>query len=187
MQKEYIAPEWAAPPTNDTFSLDVLKDGSIIESIKLNDLDHFRIGRLKESCEIVLEHPSISRLHAMLQFRNDGALMILDMHSTHGTAVNKEKISYEIYQRLYVGDIVQFGSSTRKYIVCGPESEMVAEYDSANLQSFREKVTAESERIRKKTLIGASWGIGDYGRKGKGKRGGSVENCKKLFSGKCGG
>jgi pSer/pThr/pTyr-binding forkhead associated (FHA) protein len=46
----------------------------------------------------VLEHPSASRLHAVLQFRgSDKAAFLFDCGSTHGTLVNKQRIKPRVF------------------------------------------------------------------------------------------
>ena len=45
-----------------------------------------------------MEHPSISRLHAVLQFRgSDGAAFLYDPGSAHGSVVNKQRIPTQTY------------------------------------------------------------------------------------------
>ena len=40
-----------------------------------------------------MEHPSISRLHAVLQFRGkDGAAFLYDAGSSHGSFLNKQRL-----------------------------------------------------------------------------------------------
>ncbi|HVR43769.1 MAG TPA: trypsin-like peptidase domain-containing protein [Thermoanaerobaculia bacterium] len=64
-----------------------------------------RIGRESMLCEIVLEDPKVSRLHAEV-VRLDGRVLLIDRNSSNGTWVNDEKI-----QRRYLkdGDIIYFG------------------------------------------------------------------------------
>jgi pSer/pThr/pTyr-binding forkhead associated (FHA) protein len=69
-----------------------------------------------------------------------GALFLMDFKSTHGTFVNKERIDPHDFKRLHIGDIVSFGESSRLYAICGPQELLPAEYDSLNLQKFRERV-----------------------------------------------
>lgn len=74
------------------YSIEVLKDGAIVEERPLGEKDHFTVGRLP-TCDFPMEHPSLSRLHAVLQFRGaDGAAFVYDCNSTHGTFVNKRKV-----------------------------------------------------------------------------------------------
>ncbi len=64
-----------------------------------------RIGRESAICEIVLENPKVSRLHAEV-VSIDGKVMLIDRNSSNGTYVNDQKID-----RRYLrdGDIIHFG------------------------------------------------------------------------------
>jgi S1-C subfamily serine protease len=64
-----------------------------------------RIGRESSVCEIVLENPKISRLHAEV-VSVDGKVLLIDRDSSNGTYVNDQRI-----QRRYLkdGDIIYFG------------------------------------------------------------------------------
>jgi S1-C subfamily serine protease len=64
-----------------------------------------RIGRESAICEIVLENPKVSRLHAEV-VSVDGRVMLIDRNSSNGTYVNDQKID-----RTYLrdGDIIYFG------------------------------------------------------------------------------
>jgi ElaB/YqjD/DUF883 family membrane-anchored ribosome-binding protein/uncharacterized small protein (DUF1192 family) len=162
MSKVYETPSWAAVP-KDIFFLEILKEGSIVGSIDLGAKDHFVMGRQPDITDICLDNPSISRMHAVLQFRDDGALMILDMGSQHGTRVNKQELKAGIYQRLYVGDILELGSSTRKYIVNGPDSQRPEELESENMKAYRRHLLKQSAKIAEmKNEVereGISWGF----------------------------
>ena len=50
------------------------------------------VGKLPDLCDIVLEHPSISRKHAVFQFHKNGKLFLYDLESTHGIKVNKKVV-----------------------------------------------------------------------------------------------
>jgi hypothetical protein len=62
------------------------------------------VGR-HPSCDVVLEHESVSRRHARLAFR-DGNWVLRDLESTNGTVVNGQPV---IRCRLLPGDLVTFG------------------------------------------------------------------------------
>ena len=136
----YLAPEWAAATPPSGWSLEILKDGSIVGTLTLDTKTHYMLGRQQGAVDILAEHPSISRQHAVLQFRDDGALMILDLHSAQGSFLNKAALPKDTFQRIRPGDMLKFGGSTRLYIVNGPDEEMTAEYDSQNLRLYREKL-----------------------------------------------
>ena len=120
----YKVPCWSAiPPEKENFNLEVLRNGCIISTLNLNKKAYHVFGRLP-MCDIVLEHPSISRYHALLQYRGesdgDGTLSgfyLFDLGSTHGTAVNKSKIKAKTYYRLKVGYVIKFGGSSRLFIL----------------------------------------------------------------------
>ncbi|HEY2830497.1 MAG TPA: trypsin-like peptidase domain-containing protein [Thermoanaerobaculia bacterium] len=64
-----------------------------------------RIGRERTICEIVLENPKVSRLHAEV-VSIDGKVLLIDRNSSNGTYVNDEKIDKRF---LRDGDIIYFG------------------------------------------------------------------------------
>jgi S1-C subfamily serine protease len=64
-----------------------------------------RIGRESAICEIVLENPKVSRLHAEV-VSIDGKVMLIDRNSSNGTYVNDHKIDKRF---LKDGDIIYFG------------------------------------------------------------------------------
>jgi serine protease Do len=64
-----------------------------------------RIGREQTICEIVLENPKVSRLHAEV-VSIDGKVLLIDRNSSNGTYVNDEKIDKRF---LRDGDIIYFG------------------------------------------------------------------------------
>ena len=50
-------------------------------------------GRSCHAPQVPLEHPSISRLHAVLQFRGrDSAAFLYDAGSSHGSFLNKQRL-----------------------------------------------------------------------------------------------
>jgi serine protease Do len=64
-----------------------------------------RIGRERDICEIVLENPKVSRLHAEV-VSIDGKVLLIDRNSSNGTFVNDQKIDKRVLQD---GDIIYFG------------------------------------------------------------------------------
>lgn len=141
-------------------------------SIPLNKATHF-VGRNADVCDIVAEHPSLSRQHAVLQFGQNNSLFVMDLGSAQGTKVNKKPIAPNEFVLIHVGDILSFAASTRLYIVNGPEELRPEEYDSANVQAFRASLVQRSERAASRKQMhldedenehasrneGASWGF----------------------------
>ncbi|TDH71649.1 hypothetical protein CCR75_001055 [Bremia lactucae] len=155
----YSPPEWSSSGRN-VFGIyvEVIKCGVVIETIQLpctKEQSYTMAGRTEGVCDLVLAHPSISRTHAVLQFDEQGALFLYDMHSTHGCFVNKKRIPAEEFVRLHIGDVVGFGESMRLYAICGPPELLPAEYESLNLVKFRERLETKVEET------GASWGFGN--------------------------
>ena len=60
------------------------------------------IGRT-ESCDLMVNHDSISAVHAVLEIFDDRAV-IYDMNSTNGTYVNDDKV---IVKDVHIGDFFQ--------------------------------------------------------------------------------
>ena len=118
----YKEPVWSGI-ASDRYYFEVLKHGCIKDVIELSNKPYYTFGRL-ESCDIVMDHPSISRYHAVVQYRNsidsgetEKGFYMYDVGSTHGTYINKTWIQPKAYHRLRVGYIVKFGGSTRLHIL----------------------------------------------------------------------
>ena len=80
------------PPSRLDYTLEVMKNGQIVETRSVSGRDSFTFGRTPGS-DFVLEHPSASRLHAVLQYRGtDGQAFLYDAASAHGTFLNKKQI-----------------------------------------------------------------------------------------------
>nr|KYP76470.1 Uncharacterized protein ZK632.2 [Cajanus cajan] len=124
-------------------------------------------GRL-DLCDFVLEHPTISRFHAVIQFKRRGDAYLYDLGSTHGTFLNKNQVEKNTYVDLHVGDVIRFGRSSRLFIFQGPSDLMPPE---TNVKLMREVKMREAmldreasvRRARQETSIaeGISWGMGE--------------------------
>ncbi len=66
--------------------------------------DAVLVGR-HPSCEVVLEHATVSRRHAQLRFR-DGRWILQDLGSTNGTTVNGARVTR---CQLRAGDHLRLG------------------------------------------------------------------------------
>lgn len=92
-------------------------------------------GREKNVVDILTEHPSCSKQHAVLQYRLVESTVlprdspdlqnpvravkpyIIDLESTNGTFLNGKRIESSRYYELRKEDILRFGSSTREYVL----------------------------------------------------------------------
>ena len=68
--------------------------------------DELLVGR-HDICDVVVGHPSVSRRHARLSFR-DGHWVLRDLDSTNGTRVNGRRV---VRCRLEPGDRLSLGSA----------------------------------------------------------------------------
>ncbi|KAI3922985.1 hypothetical protein MKW98_013519 [Papaver atlanticum] len=166
-QVPYTIPPWSAPPCHPFF-IEVLKDGSIIDRFNLSTKGAFMFGRV-DLCDFVLEHPTISRFHAVLQFKQSGEAYLYDLASMHGTSINKNQVKRKTYTDLHVGDVVRFGQSTRMYIFQGPSELMPPEGDLAKIRSAarirgeaRDREASLRRAKREASLAdGISWGLSE--------------------------
>jgi hypothetical protein len=129
----YNIPESSAIPPVE-YTLEVLRNGTIIDYISLSHRPYTVFGRSPDS-DVVLEHSTISRYHAVVQYKSEfehgqpAGLYIYDCGSTHGTFINKKRLEPKVYVRIKIGYIIKFGQSTRLYLVQGDSS---AEADHVN-------------------------------------------------------
>jgi len=102
-----------------TATFDVERDG---EAAPLGRLvvgpmrPHQRVsfGRVP-SCDVLLEHPSASRLHAALSLDAAGGLLLTDLGSAHGTKLGDVWLKASAPRAVAVGDALRFGASSRIY------------------------------------------------------------------------
>lgn len=76
----------------------------------MNDKMKLKTCGREPSCELVLEHPTISRLHARIELADDGLVSVRDTGSQNGTFLNRNdkwiRVSKAI---LCIGDRIRFG------------------------------------------------------------------------------
>ncbi|CAJ1074079.1 kanadaptin [Xyrichtys novacula] len=153
----YTEPPWGGTAPEISYALEILKNGTIVDTVPLTHRSYFVVGRLPV-CDVSLEHPSISRYHAIIQYRSqtgegesvgeERGFYVHDLGSTHGTVVNKNKIPPKTYIRLRVGHVLKFGGSTRLFILQGPkfDEEEESELTVTELRERARKQRAELEK-----------------------------------------
>ncbi|XP_074663172.1 kanadaptin-like [Tubulanus polymorphus] len=176
----YKEPAWSGLCETE-YQFEILKNGTIIDTIKLTDKPFYVFGRLP-SCDVSMEHLSLSRHHAIVQYcvqktdNNEVGWYLYDLDSTHGTWINKNKVHPRTYYRIRVGHVIKFGGSSRLYILQGPPDDQDAESELTitEMKLQREKQKAQAELLKQANLdeieaakqkvqqdTSCSWGMGD--------------------------
>ncbi|XP_077266289.1 kanadaptin isoform X1 [Temnothorax americanus] len=175
----YSEPKWGGRPTGE-YKLEILKSGMILEEIDLTERSFYVVGRLP-SCNLSLAHPTVSRYHAIIQYRATGneknsvGFYLYDLESTHGTFWNGHRIKSRTYVRLHGGHMIRFGCSQRKYIMQAPpddqeeESELsVTQLKEKRLAELREREIRQQEEEEAEERArqvaekeGIDWGMGE--------------------------
>lgn len=117
------------PPARDQWKLFVFKGNDVVDTIELGSRSCWLVGREATIVDMMAEHPSISKQHAVIQFRytekrNEFGDKIgrvkpylIDLESANGTELNGDKVPDRRYLELRPKDVVKFGLSTREYVV----------------------------------------------------------------------
>jgi smad nuclear-interacting protein 1 len=133
--KYHEPPEARKPPTKDQWKIFIFKGSEIVDTIELSLRSCWLIGKELSVVDLAAEHPSISRQHAVIQFRyiekrNEfgdklGKVRpyLIDLESANGTKLNKETIPGSRYLELRDKDMIQFGDSTREYVLMLPPKD----------------------------------------------------------------
>ncbi|KAF9123855.1 Kanadaptin [Mortierella sp. 14UC] len=139
---KYQKPAWSGYP-NQQFFFEVIKNGVLVEKIQAPLKEFLTIGRLP-MCDIEMEHPSLSRYHAIIQFKSSGETFLYDLNSSHGTKVNKSKIPPQMHVKIKPGDQLRFGESTRIYLFQTEEAVDQEEEEREMVNKMIEKQNRES-------------------------------------------
>jgi smad nuclear-interacting protein 1 len=126
---KYLEPPDAKVPTR-RWRLYVFKDGKPQEDpLRLYSKSYFLLGRDRIVVDIPTDHPSCSKQHAVIQFRNvlvendDGTARrverpyLMDLGSANGTFLNGDRVESRRYYELRQSDMLRFASSSREYVM----------------------------------------------------------------------
>lgn len=123
---KFTEPPEARTP-NTRWRLYVFRDGKNIETLHISRQSAYLFGREKAVADILVEHPSLSRQHCVLQYRavpdkSDSTMVrckpyLMDLGSAHGTFINGERLQEARYYELRKKDVIKLGASTREYIL----------------------------------------------------------------------
>ena len=113
----------------------VFKGKDLVDTIHLHQKSAWLIGRDEKVTDLHLEHPTISKQHAVIQFRHRTTTneygdksskvrpYLIDLDSTKGTTLNGKKVEGSRYMELLDQDVVTFGGSEREYVMMLPSAE----------------------------------------------------------------
>eukprot|EP00347_Sterkiella_histriomuscorum_P005853 403355024 len=121
-----------------TINLEVFKDGQLIESITLENKPYYIFGAHPQKCDVVLKHPSISRVHSAFLIDEDLGVVIMDLMSKAGTKLDDQPLEGCVPQQVKAkaDQKVVFGLSTRVYQISIDYSKMqrAVENEKRNLE-----------------------------------------------------
>ncbi|KAL1950571.1 hypothetical protein VTO73DRAFT_5695 [Trametes versicolor] len=112
----------------------VFKGKEQVELLHIHRQSAYLIGRDRAVVDLAVEHPSCSKQHAVIQYRQvreknefgdvKSAVkpFIIDLESTNGTIVNDERIPTSRYYELMLGDVIKFGESAREYVLLSEDA-----------------------------------------------------------------
>ncbi|KAK3829754.1 MAG: hypothetical protein J3R72DRAFT_456648 [Linnemannia gamsii] len=138
---KYQKPAWSGYP-NQQYFFEVIKNGVLVDKIQAPLKEFLTIGRLP-MCDLEMEHPSLSRYHAIIQFKSSGETFLYDLNSSHGTKVNKSKIPPQMHVKIKPGDQLRFGESTRIYLFQTEEVVDQEEEEKEMVKAMIEKQNRE--------------------------------------------
>ncbi|GAA6005787.1 Pml1p [Rhodotorula paludigena] len=125
---KYSEPAEARKPVRN-WRLYVFKGKEQVELFHVHRQSCYLFGRDRVVVDIPVDHPSASKQHAVLQYRqvvernefgdtkSITKPFILDLESANGTLVNDETVPASRYYELRSGDVIKFAFSTREYVL----------------------------------------------------------------------
>ncbi|KAJ3205027.1 Smad nuclear-interacting protein 1 [Entophlyctis luteolus] len=130
--QQYSEPPEARKPNGAMkFRLYTFKGKEQLDMIPLNRQSAYLFGRDRKVADIPVDHPSISKQHAALQYRLTGTRdgggrairpYLIDLDSANGTFLNSERMEGSRYYELRTGDVIKFGFSTRDHVLMSEEA-----------------------------------------------------------------
>jgi smad nuclear-interacting protein 1 len=112
------------------FSVDSKKQELAGKRLALHRESYYMVGKDKKLASLQLLHPTISKQHAVIQYRrrmlkNEANLVIspylIDLESTNGTLLNGKRIESAKYYQLKERDRIRFAMSSKEYVLMNEE------------------------------------------------------------------
>lgn len=133
--KYHEPPEGRKPSPKEQWRMYVFKKKDLLDTVYLHERSVWLFGRDQHVTDQLLEHPSISKQHAVIQFRYITTTnefgdkhsrvkpYLLDLESANGTKLNGKKVEASRYVELVDADVIAFGDSEREYVMMLPPIE----------------------------------------------------------------
>ncbi|KKY14710.1 putative fha domain-containing protein snip1 [Diplodia seriata] len=122
-------PDARKPPARDDWRLFVFKGQDCLQTVELGSRSCWLIGREAAVADMLVEHPSTSKQHAVLQFRHTTRVnehgdkdakvrpYLIDLESSNGTILNGKQIEPTRFVEAMDKDVIKFGLSEREYVL----------------------------------------------------------------------
>jgi smad nuclear-interacting protein 1 len=132
--------KWSEPPDaaqpNAAWRLYVFKADELVNTLHIHRQSAFLVGRDDRIADILLDHPSCSKQHAVIQYRLVSTTSketgkttrsikpyIMDLGSANKTLLNGRELEDARYYELREKDMIQFGASSRQYVLILGDAE----------------------------------------------------------------
>lgn len=140
--------------------LTVNKDNKTIDHVVLKNKAIYKIGMIPQ-CDLVLQHPSISRLHAVILVDSSLGVILIDLRSKGGTKLDGDLLKDNIPYRLKTGKKINFALSTRDYTVEIDLSRVKKIYEREQMKLSNELSLANKLDDKSNDVINKSFGLVD--------------------------
>jgi len=106
-------------------------DDGLLDTYHISRQSAYLFGRERKVADIPVDHGSLSKQHAVLQYRSLPSKQqeigaptklqckpyLMDLESTNGTFINGVRLESARYYELKRGDVLSFGASSREYVL----------------------------------------------------------------------
>ena len=106
-------------------------DDGLLDTYHISRQSAYLFGRERKVADIPVDHGSLSKQHAVLQYRSLPSKQqeigaptklqckpyLMDLESTNGTFINGVRLDSARYYELKRGDVLSFGASSREYVL----------------------------------------------------------------------
>lgn len=133
--KYHEPPEGRKPSSKEQWRMYIFKGKDLLDTIYIHQRSAWLMGRDQKVTDLFLEHPSISKQHAVIQFRyittanefgdklSKVKPYLIDLESKKGTKLNGKAVEASRFVELVDQDVLSFGDSEREYVLMLPSAE----------------------------------------------------------------